>query len=69
MSSNSVRLERDGELALIVAQGASIASRQAQDSTAKHRRWVVGLLIALLLIAAGIPWPALPYGRPLVRMF
>ncbi|PTL84952.1 hypothetical protein [Vitiosangium sp. GDMCC 1.1324] len=56
-------------LALIVAHGASIASRRAEDSTARHRRWLVGLLIALLLIAVGIPWPALPYGRPLVRTF
>jgi hypothetical protein len=56
-------------LALIVAHGASIASRRAEDSTARHRRGLVGLLGALLLIAVGIPWPALPYGRPLVRPF
>ncbi|MFY0565645.1 hypothetical protein ACN28E_17630 [Archangium lansingense] len=55
--------------ALIIAHWASISSRRAQDSTTKHRRWVVGLLIALLFIAVGIPWPALPYGRPLVRGF
>jgi hypothetical protein len=56
-------------LALIVAHGASVASRRAEGSTAKHRRWGVGLLIALLLILVGIPWPVLPYGRPLLRAF
>lgn len=56
-------------LALIVAQAASSASRRAGDSTAKHRRWAVGLLIVLLCIVVGIPWPVLPYGRPLLRMF
>jgi hypothetical protein len=56
-------------LALVIAHGASVSSRQAEGSTAKHRRWMVGLLIALLLILVGIPWPALPYGRPLVRTF
>ncbi|AKJ02053.1 hypothetical protein ATI61_103770 [Archangium gephyra] len=56
-------------LALVVAHGASVSSRRAEGSTAKHRRWVVGLLIALLFILVGIPWPALPYGRPLLRTF
>jgi hypothetical protein len=56
-------------LALVIAHGASVSSRQAEGSTVKHRRWAVGLLIALLLILVGIPWPALPYGRPLVRTF
>lgn len=56
-------------LALVVAHGASVASRRAESSTAKHRRWVLGLLIALLLILVGIPWPVLPYGRPLLRTF
>jgi hypothetical protein len=56
-------------LAIIVAHGSSDASRRAGDSTAKHRRWAVGLLIVLLSILVGIPWPALPYGRPLLRTF
>ncbi|WP_375772174.1 hypothetical protein NR798_15230 [Archangium gephyra] len=55
--------------ALLVAHGASVASRRAEGSTARHRRWGVGLLIALLLILVGIPWPVLPYGRPLLRTF
>ena len=55
--------------ALVIAHAASVVSRKARDSTAKHRRWAVGLLIALLCIAAGIPWPGLPYGRPLLRTF
>jgi phosphoglycerol transferase MdoB-like AlkP superfamily enzyme len=56
-------------LALIIAHGASNASRKAEHSTVKHRRWAEGLLIALLFILVGIPWPVLPYGRPLLRTF
>ncbi|WP_163998616.1 hypothetical protein [Pyxidicoccus caerfyrddinensis] len=56
-------------LALVAAHVASALSRRADDSQRKHRVWAVGLLMALLLIALGIPWPWLSHGRPLFRSF
>ncbi|WP_164013250.1 hypothetical protein [Pyxidicoccus trucidator] len=56
-------------LALTAAHVASALSRRAEAPTARHRVWAVGLLIALLLVALGIPWPALSHGRPLFRGF
>lgn len=56
-------------LALTAAHGASGLSRREDRPTAKHRVWAVGLLLALLLILLGIPWPWLTHGRPLTRGF
>ncbi|QSQ24404.1 hypothetical protein JY651_05435 [Pyxidicoccus parkwayensis] len=56
-------------LALVAAHVASALSRRADDSGRKHRVWAVGLLVALLFIALGIPWPWLSHGRPLLRGF
>ncbi|MCY1021285.1 hypothetical protein [Pyxidicoccus sp. MSG2] len=56
-------------LALIAAHVASALSRRAGEAQRKHRVWAVGLLVAMLLIALGIPWPWLSHGRPLFRGF
>jgi hypothetical protein len=56
-------------LALVAANGFSSASRRAATPTARHRRWAIGLLVVVMLIVTGIPWPFLPYGRPLIRGF
>jgi hypothetical protein len=56
-------------LALTAAHMASALSRRAEVATARHRVWTIGLLIALLLVALGIPWPGLSHGRPLFRGF
>ena len=54
--------------------GAAIAwhvgwarGKRAATDRIRHRRVLVGLVVALLAIAISIPWPWLPYGRPLVR--
>jgi hypothetical protein len=33
----------------------------------RHRRVFISTLVALALILIAIPWPFLPYGRPLLR--
>jgi len=42
-------------------------SKKAKAPRLRHRRVWVSTLIALLLVAASIPWPFLRYGRPLLR--
>lgn len=56
-------------LALAAAHVGSALSRRAEAPTARHRVWAVGLLVAMLLVALGIPWPGLSHGRPLLRGF
>jgi hypothetical protein len=34
----------------------------------RHRRVLVGVLLALLAIGLSVPWPWFPYGRPLFRL-
>jgi hypothetical protein len=43
--------------------------RKAADPQRKHTLAVVFFAIALLVIAASIPWPFMSTGRPLIRMF
>ncbi|WP_437896570.1 hypothetical protein [Sorangium sp. So ce124] len=55
-------------VAVVVAHVALARAKRAQTPTAQHRRMVLGALFALLLVLAAIPWPSLPYGRPLFRL-
>jgi hypothetical protein len=54
-------------LGAVMAHVASATARRMDDPAKRHRRLAVGLGAALLLILIGIPWPGLPYGRPLFR--
>ncbi|MCI0670850.1 MAG: hypothetical protein L0Y64_10345 [Myxococcaceae bacterium] len=54
--------------ALMLAHVGAVKSRSAPPTAARHRRWALWLLFALLLVVVGIPWPFLPYGRPLLRL-
>ncbi|WP_437571181.1 hypothetical protein [Sorangium sp. So ce542] len=54
-------------VAVAVAHVASARAKRAEDPTARHRRIALGVLFSLLLVLAAIPWPFLPYGRPLFR--
>lgn len=55
-------------LALVAAHAGRIRTRRAQKSADKHQRAASGALIALLCVFVGIPWPFLPYARPLARL-
>lgn len=55
-------------LALIAAHVGRVRVRRAQNHADKHQRAASGALIALLCVFVGIPWPFLPYARPLARL-
>jgi hypothetical protein len=52
---------------LVAAHVGWARAKRASTDRARHRRVLVGLAVAMLVIAAGIPWPWLSYGRALVR--
>lgn len=54
-------------LALVAAHMGRVRTRRAQTGPEKHQRAASGALLALLCILVGIPWPFLPYARPLAR--
>ena len=55
-------------IAAIVAHVFMVRARKAPDERLRQRRILIGVGVALLLIMAGIPWPFLPYARPLLRL-
>jgi hypothetical protein len=55
-------------VAVVVATHATwIAARRVDGARARFRRLGFGATGAVALLVAGVPWPSLPYGRPLVR--
>jgi hypothetical protein len=53
--------------AITVLHVGRIRSRRASEPAHRHRRVFRWTLAALVLALAGVPWPFLPYGRPLLR--
>jgi len=45
-----------------------VLARKAPTPAAKRTRLLVCFGLSTLLMVAGIPWPGLPYGRPLFRL-
>jgi hypothetical protein len=54
--------------AIVLAHIAAIRIRRHSESAVRRRNAMVFFGLALLLVLAGIPWPFLPYGRPLLSM-
>jgi hypothetical protein len=54
--------------AIALAHIAWIRIRRRSDSSSPHRDAAVFFGLALLLLLAAIPWPFLPYGRPLLSL-
>jgi hypothetical protein len=54
-------------IALLIIHVARVRSKRAANGKLRHRTVFISTLLALLVICVGIPWPALHYGRPLVR--
>jgi hypothetical protein len=52
-------------LAVAAVHVGRILSKRAPDA-GKARPLAVGLTLSLVLVLAGIPWPGLPHGRPLL---
>jgi hypothetical protein len=58
-------------IALALSHVASVATRRQASAGRDRRAFVIGLaLIALtlVLVFVSIPWPFLPWGRPLLRL-
>ncbi len=54
-------------VAITILHVSSVRSKRADDSRVAWRRLAFGGGTALVLIVGTIPWPILPYGRPLLR--
>jgi len=46
-----------------------ILAKKASTDTLKFKRQFIWFLLALLIIAATIPWAGMPYGRPMMPQF
>jgi hypothetical protein len=54
-------------VALVIAHVGRVLSRKAMSPAQRHRRAGLTALVVLAVLLIGIPWPFLPYGRPLLR--
>jgi hypothetical protein len=43
-------------------------ARKTDDPAIHRRRMLVSVVVPLLIILATMPWPFMPYGRPLFRL-
>jgi hypothetical protein len=55
-------------IAVILAHVGRVLARGARTPEAMRTRILICFGIATLLMLIGIPWPGLPYGRPLFRI-
>ena len=54
-------------VAVVLAHVGRVLARNAKTPGAKRGRLLVCFGLATILILVGMPWPGLPYGRPLFR--
>jgi hypothetical protein len=54
-------------VAIAVAHVGRVRVRRAASDTRRHRITALSVGFALLVIAITIPWPFMPYARPLLR--
>jgi hypothetical protein len=54
-------------LGVVVLHVGRIRSKRETDPARRHRRVFRWTLAAFLLVLIGVPWPFMPYGRPLIR--
>jgi uncharacterized BrkB/YihY/UPF0761 family membrane protein len=54
--------------AVVLAHVGRVLARKSAAPAARRTRMVVCYGLATILMLAGIPWPGLPYGRPLLRV-
>jgi hypothetical protein len=54
-------------VAVSIIHVARVRSKRLPLATLRHRRVLLTTLAALVLMLIAVPWPFLPYGRPLFR--
>jgi hypothetical protein len=55
-------------IAIVFVHVGRILVKRAADSRTKHTRALVWFSLAIVAMIAGIPWPFMPYGRPLLSI-
>ena len=55
-------------VAVVLIHVGRSAARRGQTDASKHRRAAIWFGLAALAILITMPWPFLPYGRPLLRL-
>lgn len=55
-------------VAVVLAHVGRVLARNARTPGAKRARLLACFGLATILILVGMPWPGLPYGRPLFRV-
>jgi hypothetical protein len=54
-------------VALVLVHAGRVLARRAATPAARRRRELICYGLATLIMLLSIPWPGLPYGRPLLR--
>jgi hypothetical protein len=54
-------------VALVLVHGGRVLARRAATPAARRRRELICYGLATLIMLLAIPWPGLPYGRPMLR--
>jgi len=54
--------------AVVLAHVGRVLGRKAASPDARRSRLLICYGLSTLLMLAGMPWPGLPYGRPLFRL-
>jgi hypothetical protein len=52
---------------VVVAHLGRVKTQRPQQASARHRAAAIWYGAAVLIALVSIPWPFLPYGRPLLR--
>lgn len=55
-------------IAVAVTHVLVARSRRLGEDPARFRKTAIAVGVGLVLVAVSIPWPFLPYGRPLLRL-
>jgi putative Ca2+/H+ antiporter (TMEM165/GDT1 family) len=55
-------------VAVVLVHVGQILSKRAGEARVKHRQAAIFFGLAILIVLFAIPWPFLPYGRPLIRL-
>jgi hypothetical protein len=56
-------------IAVALAHVGAVKIRKATGDARRHRVALIFFSLSLLAIFASIPWPGMPAGRPLFRIF
>jgi putative Ca2+/H+ antiporter (TMEM165/GDT1 family) len=55
-------------VAVVLVHVGQTLSKRAGEARVKHRQAAIFFGLAILIVLFAIPWPFLPYGRPLIRL-